>query len=304
MEEKRHEYTKEQLKKLQQISLSMAVLFYKFCRENQLTAYLCGGGCIGALRHKGFIPWDDDLDFFMPREDYEIFIKKWKDYEPGQKLVLSVSDREYLDHNLFATLRNRETTSIRPYQKNLDLVHGVALDIIPLDGYPDSRLQRKLQCFWALIYSLFCAQVIPEKHGGLMALGSRLLLGVIRGKKLRYRIWALAKRHMTKYRIQDCKGITELCSGPGYMKNWYDKEWFASYTEVDFEDQRLPIPVGYDAYLRTAFGDYTKLPEKEQRRAHHDCVFVDLDTPYTAYRGIYYLTGKEKEDKDGTDTGG
>ncbi|MCH5252495.1 MAG: LicD family protein [Lachnospiraceae bacterium] len=303
MDEKRHEYTREQLKKLQETNLSMAVLFFRFCKENHLTAYLCGGGCIGAIRHKGFIPWDDDLDFFMPREDYEIFLEKWKDYKSGGELALSVSDKESIDHNLFATLRHKKTTCIKPYQKNLDLVHGVPLDILPLDGYPDSKWQRKKQCFWALIYSLFCAQTVPENHGKLMAFGSRLLLGVFRGKKFRYRIWSLAKRKMTKYRIQDCKGITELCSGPGYMKNRYDKEWFSSYLEVPFENQVLPIPVGYDAYLRKVFGDYTKLPPKEKQQTPHDCIFVDLDTPYTAYKGIYYLTGKEREKEDGTDTG-
>ncbi|MCH5266440.1 MAG: LicD family protein [Lachnospiraceae bacterium] len=295
MEERRHEYTEEQLKQMQKTSLSMAVLFFRFCKENHLTAYLCGGGCIGSIRHKGFIPWDDDLDFFMPREDYEIFLEKWKEYEPGKELALSVSGEESVDHNLFATLRHRKTTCIKPYQKELDLVHGVPLDILPLDGYPDSRWQRRKQCLWALVYSLFCAQVIPENHGGLMAFGSRVLLGIFRGRKLRYRIWSLAKKNMTKYRIADCKGITELCSGPGYMKNWYDKEWFASYIQVPFEEETLPIPVGYDAYLRTVFGDYTKLPPEEQRRAPHDCIFVDLDTPYTAYRGIYYLTKETTE---------
>lgn len=293
MEEQLHKYTEEQLKGMQAVNLEMATVFFRFCKENGLTAYFCGGGCIGSIRHKGFVPWDDDLDFFMPREDYEIFVKKWAGYEPGRDYILSVQGEEYIDYNLFATLRNRKTTYIKPYQKDLDIVHGVQLDIIPLDGYPDSKWKRKMQCMWALIYSLFCAQTVPENHGGLLAFGSRLLLGIFRGKKIRYRIWTLAKKKMTKYRIADCKGITELCSGPGYMKNWYDKEWFASYIEVPFEDRKMPIPVGYDGYLRTAFGDYMQLPPEKDRVAHHDCIFLDLDTPYTEYRGVYYLRGED-----------
>ena len=292
MSEQLHRYTREQLKGMQKINLEMATVFFDFCRENQLTAYLCGGGCIGSKRHGGFIPWDDDLDFFMPREDYEIFLKKWEDYEPGKDLALSVSSENYVDYNLFATLRHRNTTYIKPYQKELDIVHGVQLDILPLDGYPDSKGARKCQCFWALLYSLFCAQTVPENHGGLMAWGSRILLHLFRGRKLRYRIWSFAKKKMTKYPISDCSGITELCSGPGYMKNRYEKEWFSSYIEVPFEDRTMPIPVGYDAYLRKVFGDYEKLPPKDMQKAHHDCVFLDLEKPYTAYRGIYYLCGK------------
>ncbi len=283
-----HSYTDEELKKIQQISLDMASVFWDFCKENQLTAYFCGGGCIGALRHQGFIPWDDDLDFFMPRDDYEKFIRLWNSYEPGQYMALSVQDKEHMDHNLFATLRNRNTTLIKPYQKELDIVHGVVLDIIPLDGYPDSSFQRKKQVIWAYIYSLFCAQVVPEKHGGLMALGSRFLLGIFRSRNVRYRIWRTAKKHMTRYRIQDCEGITELCSGPGYMRNWYDKRWFRTYKEVAFEDRLMPIPVGHDEYLHVAFGDFMQLPPKEKRVANHDCLFLDLDHPCEKYRGSKY----------------
>jgi len=292
MEEILHRYTEEQLKGMQKVNLEMATIFYEFCKEKNLTAYFCGGGCIGSIRHKGFVPWDDDLDFFMPREDYEIFVKEWENYAPGNDLVLSVQSKDYLDHNLFATLRHRKTTYIKPYQKDLDIVHGVQLDVIPLDGYPDSKWQRKKQCIWALIYSLFCAQLVPENHGGIMALGSKVLLGIFRGKNIRYRIWTRAKRNMTKYTIKDCKGITELCSGPGYMKNWYDKDWFASYIEVPFEDRKMPIPVGYDKYLRTVFGDYMQMPPEDKRMAHHDCIYLDLDVPYTEYKGIYYC--KEK----------
>lgn len=297
MNERQYAYTEEQLKGLQRVSLEMATVFFDFCKENGLTAYLCGGGCIGSVRNGGFIPWDDDLDFFMPREDYEFFLKHWADYKPGRELALFVQDRDRIDHNLFATLRHRNTTWIKPYQQELDIVHGVALDILPLDGYPDSAWKRRWQCIWALVYSLFCAQTVPEKHGGLMALGSRILLAVFRGRNIRYRIWSTAWRRMTKYKIADCRGITELCSGPGYMKNWYDKEWFDHYIEVPFEDRTMPIPAGYDGYLRTAFGDYMELPPEEQRVAHHDCVILDLDTPYTEYRGVYYM--KNANDREG-----
>ncbi len=292
MEEQQYNYTEEQLKGMQRVNLEMATVFFDFCKENHLTAYFCGGGCIGSIRHKGFIPWDDDLDFFMPRNDYEEFVNKWNSYEPGKDLALSVQTRDSIDRNLFATLRHRKTTYIKPYQKDLDIVHGVQLDVIPLDGYPDSKWKRKKQMIWAMIYSLFCAQTIPEKHGGLFALGSRILLGIFRGRNIRYRIWSKAKKKMTQYPISECSGITELCSGPGYMKNWYDKAWFEKYIEVPFEDRVMPIPAGYDGYLRTAFGDYRQLPPPEARVAHHDCVFLDLEKPYTEYKGIYYMTEK------------
>lgn len=93
---------------------------------------------------------------------------------------------------------------------------------------------------------------------------------------------------MSKYSIESCRYITELCAGPGYMRNRYPKELFASAAWMAFEDTKLPVPVGYDAYLRIAFGDYMELPPEEKRVAQHEAVKVDLEHGCRRYKGIYY----------------
>ena len=272
---------------LQAKCLEMAEYFVQFCKENDLLCYLCGGGAIGTLRHKGFIPWDDDLDFFMPRKDYEKLAQLWPQ-KADSRYQLSKSNENYIDRNLFITIRDTQTTCIKPYQQDLDIPHGLALDVLPLDYYPANGLSRKKQVIAALVYSLFCAQTIPEKHGGIMKWGSQALLALVPSKKLRYKIWKKAEAEMTKYTEEESDGITELCSGPYYMKKKYLISSFEDALWLPFEETELPIPVGYDAYLKTAFGDYMTPPPVEKQVAHHDAVLIDLEKSYTHYKGEYY----------------
>lgn len=274
------------LRGIQLKSLEMAEYFVDFCEKHNLMCYMCGGGVIGTIRHKGFIPWDDDLDFFMPRNDYEKLVHLWEKYA-DKKYFLSKSNEDYVDRNLFITIRDKETTCIKPYQKDLDIAHGLALDVIPLDYYPKSRLSRKKQILFAFIYSLFCAQTIPKKHGKLMKWGSKVIL-TITPKSLRYKIWKKAEKEMTKYTLSDSDGITELCSGPFYMKKKYDIDSFERNIYKEFENTKLPIPIGYDSYLKIAFGNYMELPPEDKRKPHHDVLFLDLKNSYKKYKGVYY----------------
>jgi len=280
-------YDEDLLKKVQKVDLEIAKFFVSFCKEHNILCYFCGGGCIGAVRHKGFIPWDDDLDFFIPRDDYENLKQMWKDTD---RYALLYPTEKYNDHCMYITLRDKSTTMIKPYQKDIDTVHGISIDIFPLDGYPNSKIQRCWQVFWGLTYQLFCAQVVPENHGKVTTILGKTALGVLRSNKLRCRIWKKAEQEMTKYRIVDCDAITEICAGPRYMKNRYPKELFKEAIFVPFEDTEMPIPVGYDGYLKMAFGDYMSYPPEEEQVPSHDAVFIDPDETYRSYKGKYYCT--------------
>ncbi len=287
----KYNFTNEELRKLQLKSLEMAQYFKDFCKENNLTFYLCGGCCIGAIRHKGFIPWDDDIDVFMKREDYEKLSQIFYNKADISKYSYCKPDLNHHYRNLFATINDNNTTFIKTHQADLDINHGIVIDILPLDGCPDSKFQRALQVFFALLYSIFCAQMVPENHGGIVKFIGKSLLFLVPFKSVRYRIYKFAEKQMTKYKIDSCTHITELCSGPYYMKKKYPKEIFKEAKWVDFEGDKMPIPVGYDDYLHIAFGDYMKMPPKEKQVAHHDVVFCDTENSYKIYKGKYYLRG-------------
>lgn len=280
----------EILKKLQSKSLEILKYFKKFCEENDLTFYLCGGCCIGAVREKGFIPWDDDIDVFMPRNDYKKLYTLWNEKADTEKFSCLKNTKDKFVGNIFITIVDNNTTLIKPYQKELDIPQGVVIDVFPLDGCPSGKIKRRIQKFWAMIYSLYGAQVAPKKHGKMVNLVGNILLRLAPSKNIRYSIWSFAEKKMSKYSINECDKITELCAGPYYMKNEYPKSAFIRPVYKEFEYCMMPLPTGYDKYLSMAFGDYMNLPPKEEQKPHHDITFLDLDNSYKKYKGIEYCT--------------
>lgn len=277
--QKLYEFTPETLRKLQLKELDTLVYFKEFCDKNNLLFYLCGGCCIGSLRTGGFIPWDDDIDILMPRDDYEKLYKLW-DNDKQERFKLLRTDEKIFTGNIFTTIVDTETTCVKANQAHLDIPFGIMMDIFPIDGCPKGKFKRTMQKLNAMIYSLFLAQIVPENHGGIMALGSKFLLSIVKSPKAREKKWRNAERRMSKYKISDCEYITELCEGVHSMQPEYPKEWFASAVYREFEGLQMPIPVGYDPYLKKAFGDYMKLPPEDKQKPHHDMILVDTERTY------------------------
>lgn len=271
------ELSSAELRELQLKSLEIFEYFKKFCEEHNLTCYFCGGCCIGALRHKGFIPWDDDIDVFMPREDYEKLFMLWDKYADTEKYSCNRTTKDKFMGNIMTSITDNDTTLIRPWQVGKDGVKGVMIDVIPLDGCAPDGIRRKMQMMWSMVFSLYCSRMVPVNHGKLMSFVCKMLLCLVPSEKMKYRIWKYAEKQMTKYKISESEYITELCSGPHYMKNKYPKRIFERAVYKEFEGRLEPIPVGYDEYLRIAFGDYMKLPPKSKQVPHHDIIYMDLN---------------------------
>ncbi len=291
--------TETKLREVQNKSIEILLYFKEFCEEHNLTFYLCGGCCIGAIRHKGFIPWDDDIDVFMPRDDYEKLAVLWEKEADTDRYSLSRSNEKVNYRHTDTAIQDNNTTFINKHSVDLDINHGLMIDVIPLDGCPKSKVKRFFQKIHAMAYSLFNAQRLPDNQGKLLRFLSRIILSIFQSSKLRYKIWSYCERKMTKYDIKDCDYITELVTGYKYLKNEYPKEIFEKAVYKEFEGYKLPVPQGYDTYLRMAFGDYMQLPPEEERVPKHKTVYINLNESYKKYKGIYYCVDEKDVGKNG-----
>lgn len=280
------------LRGLQLKNLEILKYFDLFCKKHDLKYTLCGGCCIGALRHEGFIPWDDDIDVHMFREDYEKLFKLWSKHADKDKYkIVRTTKNDYQD-TMLTQISMNNTTFIKNNQVDKDINHGIKLEVIPLDGAPESNFKRKIQLFNALKFYLYNRGFAPENRGKLFNIVGKILLFFRKTPNSRYKLWKRAEKNMTKYSIESSKYITELCVTWKYMKIKYPKEIFLGERLAKFEDGFYPIPYNAEKYLNMAFGDYTKLPKEEYRKPKHDAILIDLDKSYEEYKNIYYLKDK------------
>ncbi len=279
------------VRQLQMKLLEIFLYFKKICEENNLT-YWCGGGTmLGAVRHKGFIPWDDDMDVFMPRKDYEILYEKWGQVADTNHYMLVRSDEKHNYHHTAMNLVDIQSTYINRHNENEDIYHGCYIDIIPFDGCPNSRIGRAMQVYHSIMYSVFNCQRLPDNQGKLLRYPVMLLLGLIRSPGRRYRIWKYHQDKMTKYDFYTSKYVKETISSFKGLFRLYDRGVFDT-TDAEFEGIKIKIPAGYDYYMKQIYGDYMAMPKNlnlDMASRYGVIKYINLNEPYTKFRGRYYL---------------
>ncbi len=253
------------------IELDMLKYIKKICDKNNLRYYLAGGTLLGAIRHKGFIPWDDDIDILMPRPDYEklVSIINKKD---GRYLLLTPEQNDY--YYVFNKLVDTKTILKEWWVHPINNM-GVYLDIFPLDGFPDSEKK----------YTIYADELLREYRDFTNSRKDGYKMSVhwherILKKFIKYPLHLIKKRipwkkrqknlinNMQKYKYENSKNVAFILSA--YKKREIlNKSIYDDVILVQFEDEKFNAPIGYDDYLKALYGNYMELPPVDKRETHH-----------------------------------
>lgn len=262
--------------------------FDSFCRKHKLVYYICGGTCIGALRHKGFIPWDCDIDVFMKREDYERLENLWNQYANTEHYSYDRTTKEYNMHDQQAGIKDNWTTYIRNHNVDCDINHGIQLDITPLDGISENYIVHQLQKICGMVYCLFNAQRIPNQESKMIKWLAEVILGVIHSSSIRYKIWKAMEKYFTKYGTKNRKYLGEFITGVRNINLVFSGEWFQKPKELDFEGMKVMAPTEPEKYLDVRYPGYMEYPPEKEQIPKFTPAFIDIHTPYKQYKGKQY----------------
>ena len=253
----------------------------KLCRENGIVYYIMGGTALGAVRHGGFIPWDDGLDIFMTPDQYKKFKTVFENSNSKQFILQEWrTDKKYLE---YAKIRMNGTTFIEENFKDCkDMHHGIYVDIMILHKVPENKFIQKIVYYeskFVTLYGLSQRNWKPKSKSQEVVLKSLKFMPC----KLIARI---AYSHI--YRYDNRKDNYKYCYWitPAKFRNGlFDKTFFENPIDIPFEDTNLLGSEKIKEYLEYRYGDYMKLPSEEQRKAAVHAYVFDTEKNYTEYLG-------------------
>lgn len=278
------------LKNMQNKQLEMLHELDRVCKKLNIRYYLSSGTCLGALRHGGFIPWDDDVDVYM----------YWKDAE---KLA---QNQNMLEHNYFVQsrhtdpnvkeslyrLRDSSTTMILENDKDLNINHGIFIDIYILYPYPDNPFKAHILILKSFLYRVLIARQGPENHG-LIA------------KKAGDIFYKLFPDWLVERTINQIENEYKYNGGKRYFATYfgrdvslaksiiYPKKWFSKPRMLQFEDLLVACPGETEKYCELQYGrSFMELPPIEKREPHHDYIYASTTVPYKEYLDKINKQGK------------
>lgn len=262
------------LRQLQLTQLEILKTFDSFCRENNLKYSLYAGSLLGAIRHKGFIPWDDDLDVCMSRSDYNEFIALWEHSHPNGYILQNKDNSPYFGQS-FTKIRKDHTTFLQEERESGQYHTGIFLDVFPLDRIPIQKLKKLFFKWHCMKYQLLTREFVPPKAGIIIRLGSSIILACLTQKhRAQIRINTLKK--ITRYNDRHDLEIVAIETMSSLQKP-FASTMLDSYIDLPFEDGNFMCFADWDDHLRRKFGDYMLLPPESERTWKHHPIIIDFE---------------------------
>lgn len=268
---------------LQDKILEIMVDLDRFCAENNITYFLMGGSALGAVRHRGFIPWDDDLDIFMPYSDYIKFIEICKTKLDTSKYYLQKEDTDELPY-FFSKIRMNGTTYIEDVNQNNKSMHqGIYVDIMCLNSAAPKGFRRRVQYLCA---TLLRASALSKLHR-YKASGKRAFAIWISRLFVCKRIKHILLKYVRRYNLKQTDDVAHVFGRAKFENAYYPSRLFTSQRYVPFEQVLLAVPNGVEEYLAIRYGaDYMQLPSEETKAIYkrHSVVW-DVNRDYKDHSG-------------------
>ena len=274
-----HEMSEEESKALKKVLLDMYVDIARLCEQHQLTAMLCGGSCIGAIRHKGFIPWDDDLDLLVPRRDYEQLIHLLEQGALGEQYEFSTPNAHTDAKNVFLKIYRKNTLNVDVYSDGAPFPQGIYIDVFVLDAVPRTRLGQQFKGLIAnglqfisilVLYAQYPSEPLKQFMSLDPGMKRRYRLKCFLGKIfgiIPHRKWVWwFDRFVASEREDRPLGIPT--GRKYYAGEIFPREVYLPAREAEFEGIKVYIPNQYDPYLRNLYHDYMQLPPEDKRERH------------------------------------
>jgi len=269
----------KKMKEVWAVELDLLSKLQSVCKKYNLTVLADAGTLIGAIRHKGFIPWDDDIDVVMSRKDYNVLLSVAnKEFQYPYFFQTAYSEKNYI--RAHAQLRNSNTTGCIISDLDTSYNKGIFIDIFVADNLPDDRKERekflkRVQLRWKLIVSPYFKHKNPMKN----------IVGKIIGKVYPWSVsYPKFEKLCSTYNDKNTNTISYIAFSRGDERHIWKKEWLDDYHSVPYEFTSIDIPNGYDARLRKQYGDYMK-PCKVPTT--HGSVIFSTDSPYSKYLENY-----------------